>query len=214
MRKIISKQEEDKKKKRNQWIVGVILIFIMIFSTLGFSFMGNTTEEPDIKKADYNGFEFIKQGDFWFLSNLNNENLDYLVFRHNPNEVEKSYSLLKYLNEYQNRPLYLFSENREAELEIYTNMNPFVQRIQKACLNNTVYGINRTLNETMIVETDFFCNDENLPLKSCEDNFIIITESNKSEIIQKNNCVFIRGSGENLTKLADEFLFKIFGIEQ
>jgi len=145
MRKIISKQEEDKKKKRNQWIVGVILIFIMIFSTLGFSFMGNTTEEPDIKKADYNGFEFIKQGDFWFLSNLNNENLDYLVFRHNPNEVEKSYSLLKYLNEYQNRPLYLFSENREAELEIYTNMNPFVQRIQKACLNNTVYGINRTL---------------------------------------------------------------------
>ena len=53
---------------------------------------------------------------------------------------------------------------------------------------------------------------ENLPIKTCEDNFIIIEEKNKTAITQENKCIFIQGAKENLTKITDEFLFKVIGI--
>ena len=60
---------------------------------------------------------------------------------------------------------------------------------------------------------DVICESgEDLPVKTCSDNFIIIKESNTSSIRQENNCVFIEGQKEELTALADQFLFKTFGI--
>ena len=57
------------------------------------------------------------------------------------------------------------------------------------------------------------CTDEDLPTKTCEDNFIIIKEGNYSNIIQDENCVFIEGKQEDLVQIVDEFLFKILGIK-
>jgi len=53
---------------------------------------------------------------------------------------------------------------------------------------------------------------EDWPTKTCEDNFIIIEEKNETSIIQDNNCVFIQGPQENLTKISDEFLFRVLGV--
>jgi len=193
MRKIISKQEEARKKKRNQLIVGFALIFIMLLSVLGYSFSGGNESTTKIK---YNGFNFIKQDDFWIL-NMKNFNF---IFKNNPNQVEKINSDLKNLENYYGKPLYMYSENYDAELEIYKNLfyyNQIVQRMQDACLEGN--------------QTD--C-DETLPVKNCEDNFIIIRERNETKISQENNCVFIEGKQEELTKITDEFLFKILGIEE
>jgi len=192
MRKIISKQEEEKKKKRNQLIVGFVLIFIMLFSVLGYSFGGGNESTTKIK---YNGFKFVKQGESWIL---NTENFNF-IFENNPNQVEKINSDLKNLENYYGKPLYMYSENYEAEMEIYRNLfyyNQIVQRMQDACLEG---------NETEC--------DGALPVKNCGDNFIIIRESNETKIIQENNCVFIEGEQGNLTKITDEFLFKILEIE-
>jgi len=193
MRRIISKHKIDKKKRRNQFIVSGILVFIMFFSVLGYSFGGR--ENGNIKKINYNGFEFVNQNDFWVL-NIKGFNF---IFRHNPQEVEKIYSNLNSLDNYLGEPLYIYSENNEAELEIYKNFDPrfnsIVQRIQPACF----------LAEEC---------EENWPIKTCEDNFIIIKESNITKIIQDKNCVFIESQKENLTRITDEFLFKILGIEQ
>ncbi len=191
MRKIISKYEEDKKRKRRGIIVGIILIGIMIFSTLGYSFLGG--EKNDSKKLNYNGFEFEEQNGFWAT---NIENILF-IFKYNPMQIEEINSSLKNVNNYYNKPLYIYSEDEGAELEIYRNLfyeNKIVQRMQSACLEGNI------------------C-DEDLPIKSCEDNFIIITENNISKINQEGNCVFIEGKKENLTKITDEFLFKIIGIQ-
>ena len=172
MRKIISKQEEARKKKRNQLIVGFALIFIMLLSVLGYSFSGGNESTTKIK---YNGFNFIKQDDFWIL-NMKNFNF---IFKNNPNQVEKINSDLKNLENYYGKPLYIYSENYDAELEIYKNLfyyNQIAQRMQDACLEG---------NQTDCGET--------LPVKNCEDNFIIIRERNETKIIQENNCVFIEG---------------------
>ena len=189
MRKIISKEQSEKRKNRNQLIVGLILIGVMLIGIFGYSFQGflggNSAE-----KIKYNGFEFTKQNYFWVLESGNNN----FIFKYNPEEVERVSGYVAPIGNYLNKPVYIFSENKEAELEIYRNVNPFVQRVQEACLEGEK------------------C-DENLPIKTCKDSFIIIKEGNFSSIIQNENCVFIEGKQEDLVKLSDEFLFKIFGVE-
>ena len=41
----MSKSQEERKRKRNQVVVGVILIFIMFGSVLGYAFLVNTGED-------------------------------------------------------------------------------------------------------------------------------------------------------------------------
>ena len=189
MRKISSKETEKKKQKRNQIIVSVILIFVMFFSVLGFAFNGGDNETTN--KLNYNGFEFINQNGFWIFE----KEAFQFVFRYNPKEVRGIDSEVDYINKYLDKPLYIYSENDEASSEIYNNFDQIVQRMQFACFNEKE------------------C-DENLPTKTCENNFIIITENNVTNITQTDNCVFIEGAQENLTMLTDEFLFKILGIRE
>ena len=189
MRKIISKYEENKNKKIKQYVVGGILIFIMLFSTLGYSFLGGTDSHTN--KIIYNDLEFVNQNNFWFL---NNGGAEY-VFKYNPRQIDfRDISELKDINNYYGKPLYISSKNKEAELEIARNLYSIVQRIQHACLKNRE------------------CT-ENLPEKTCEDNFIIIEESNNPSITQEDNCVIIKSPKKDLLKTIDEFLFNILEIK-
>lgn len=188
-RKILSKKEQKNKDRFNQFLVGIVLIFIMLLSTLGYSLSGSSKDTE--KKIIYQGIEFINQNGFW-VTNVGNLKF---IFKYNPQEVNSIEGEVKYLNAYLDKPLYFLSENSEASTEIYMNLDQVAQRTQLACLN----------------QED--CKGD-LPVKDCSNNFIIIEENNISEIIQNQSCVFIRGPKENLTKIADEFLFKILGIKE
>jgi len=191
MRKIVSAEEEARKKKRNQIIVGVFLALVMVLSTIGFAIQGGTGNDPsgDVSgnEIEYNGFKFVNQNGLWVLGNF--------VFKYTPQQVDDigSESGIKLASNYQGKPAYVYSENDEAEIEIAVNLGQLSQRVQKACPVGTT------------------C-DGDLPVKTCSDNFIIIKESNTSSITQENNCVLIEGQKEELTSLADQFLFKILGI--
>ena len=100
---------------------------------------------------------------------------------------------MKYLNNYYEKPLYISSDYPEATYEIASNLNQITLRMQPACFNESDCG-------------------QDIPSKTCEDNFIIIEEKNQTNIIQEENCVFIQGPQENLTQISDEFLFNILGI--
>ncbi len=190
MRDIITKAEQERKRKRNQIIVGLILVAVMIFSTLGYAFMGEEKQNTDnSNKVNYNGFTFENQNGLWFLT----IGASQFSFKYNPEEVEKADSELKTLDNYIEKPLYIFSENKEAEYEIYRNLDQIVLRRQYACLDNNC--------------------SENFPVKNCTDNFIIIEKSDFNEIKQDQNCVFIRGHDENLTGMTDAALFKMIGVE-
>lgn len=198
MRRLISKHEENKKRKRKQLTVGLVLIFLMFFSTAGFAFQvlgggGKKQTNQQTQTINYNGFEFREQSSFWIL---NKDNINF-IFRNNPYQVARIDSVINPLNNYLDKPLYINSESIEAESEVQINLLQFVEEIENACLGE--------------------CNNnEELPIKSCENNFIIIkevTENEQSEISQENNCVFIRGKKTDLVKLTDEFLFKLLGVE-
>jgi hypothetical protein len=191
MRKILSKKEEEKRTRRNQWIIGGVLVLIMVASALGYAF---GREQESNEKIIYNGFEFQKKSGLW---NVNIGNFQF-YFMYNPKEIDKINSVLNPLSSYYGKPLYIYSENSEALIEIYRNLfyqNQIVERVQEACLKGEK------------------C-DSNAPIKTCENNFIIIKESNATSIRQDNNCVFIEGNFQDLTKLSDGFLFKIIGIMQ
>jgi hypothetical protein len=187
MRKIMSKYEENKKRRRNQLVVGVILVFVMVISVLGFGFQGGDSQQDSdsTNKISYGEWEFINQNGFWVLGDF--------VFRYVPQQVEDVGIGIKSIENYRGKPLYVYSQNDEAELEIYLNLGKVAQRIQPACIEGED------------------C-DGNFPTKTCDDNLIIIRESDISGILQENNCVYIEGLEEDLAKLTDQFLFKTIGI--
>jgi hypothetical protein len=189
MRKLVSKEEEAGKRKRNQVIAGTVLALVMILSTIGFAFQGRgdnaidgTSPEGEV---DYNGFKFINQNGLWTLGNF--------VFRYTPQEVEDMGLNITPITNYQGKPAYIYSEDSDAEAEVAINIRLVAQRIQEACPEKTVCPAD-------------------IPVKTCNDNFIIIKENSISSIIQNNKCVFIQGPKENLTRLSDQFLFKALSI--
>jgi len=153
--------------------------------------MGNK-EENTQNTVTYNGFKFTKDSGYWVL-NVGNQQFS---FKYNPKEVDRiNVENLSSLDKYYQKPLYIESDNKEAEYEIYMNLDRFLLRRQYACLE----GEN--------------CSDSNLPTKTCNDNFIIIKEASTQSILQNKSCVFISGPKENLTKISDEFIFKIIGVD-
>lgn len=190
MRKLVSKEEREKSRKRNQVTVGVILVFLMVASTIGFAVQGNLgnsgTGNENSDKLTYNGFEFSYLNGFWVFENF--------VFKNNPKEVPDIGSDLKNIDEYRGKPLYIQSEDENAESELYVNLGQVAERVQKVCVEGTACL-------------------EGLPIKTCNDNFIIVKESEIAKISQSDGCVYIEGKKEELVKLTDQFLFRILGIK-
>jgi len=197
VRRLSSKEDEERKRKRNMYIVGGILIFVLLFSTLGYSLQsGGSTDNGSNTdtsiKVNYKGYEFNYQNNYWVLQ------LGDLVFgfAYNPQQTEDGTTLenISSISKYSGQPLYISSVSPSAEQEVYRNLDQIVLRRQYACLE----GENCT---------------GDYPTKTCEDNFIIIKQDIVNSIVEEDNCVYIIGKYEDLPKLTDEFLFKIMGIQ-
>ena len=163
---------------------------ILFLSLIGYGLGGKGIKEI---KIIYNEQEFIEENGFWIT-----EIRDLVFsFRYNPNEVENIGADLNLLNGYVGKPLYISSENVESSNEIYRNLfdqNSIVQRMQLACLEGEE------------------CENEELPIKTCQDNFILIQEAETTRIRQEDNCVFIEGKIGDLIKITDGFLLNIIGL--
>lgn len=191
IRKITTRQDEEKRRRKNQIIVGVILVFLMLLSTLGYSF-GTNLSQQNQKGAilNYNGYEFSYISGLWSL----NIGGTIFSFVNNPNDAYKTDSQVNSLTIYYGKPLYIYSENLDGESEIYRNLFTISQGVINACLENEN------------------CTDAGLPVKTCEDNFIIIKEADETKIEQIDGCIFMEGPASELTKIADGFLLKIIGV--
>jgi len=187
---IETKKDRDRKNKRNQWIIGGILIFIMMGSTFGI-IVDSFGTKSNVDKVEYNGYTFVYENEFWTTTVGNYK----FIFKYNPTQIERIDSELRYLNSYSGTPVYISSEDYNSKIEVYRNLGNVAERFQEACL------------EEKGCQGDF-------PIKDCSNNFIIIREANESKIYQNENCVFIEGKEENLTQITDEFLFQIIGIEE
>ena len=191
MRNIITRRNPN---RGNQLILGGVLIFVMVFSTLGFAF-GNKTDETS-KKIEYKGIKFVQDNSGYWKFNLQDYNF---ITKYNPQETSDiDFFTYLQISDYTNEPLYLVGEFQESNYEIAGNLDKFVLRTQKACLSK----------ENCL---------EDLPIKNCSiDNVVIIQEpldeTDSENIYQEENCIFITADLVNQTKYSDVFLFKILGI--
>lgn len=192
MERILTQEERAKKVRLNQLIIGIVLISLMVFSTLGYA-LGRNRDEG-VEKVEYSSIEFIRDSDYW---SFNIQGYDFIT-KYNPKEVE-DISFLSYLSlqNYVNKPLYFVGNYPEPVSELGRNLDSFVLRMHEACLEN--------MN----------CSDDS-PVKNCSvDNVIVIREvldGSSESFSEDENCVFITADLGNQTRYADAYLFKLLGI--
>lgn len=189
IKKRISKEEERKKVKRNQFILVGFVTFLLLGSVFGLIAGSNPTKNKQ-NTISYKGYKLSTNGLFYNLTVANHA----FYFSNNPNSINITYNItsLPNITSYVDSPLYLDSKASIPAEELYNTFSSFAQRIQFACYANST------------------CNDPTLPIKTCSDNLIIIKTAEKNKIYTKDNCVFIEGKPQDLNQLTDVFILKVF----
>lgn len=217
MRKLTAK-DNGKRNRKFVVILGIFLVAIMLFSTVGYSFLSiNNDNEIRDSSFIYNGFSFIENNGYFFTSI---GGYDFAI-RTDPRNIDGSLinGTIKTLNSYSGAPLYYNSEDSEALIEIRNNFGQIVLRMNtEACPGETI-SFGENLSENKSASQEFLvpileCDEEkNMPIKDCESSNVVIIEiKNKSSILQKDNCVFISGSEDEILSITDEFILKVLGI--
>jgi hypothetical protein len=211
--KIVSNEDKEKKVQRNQLIIGVVLILIMLFSTIGFAFSFGITGNA-VQEIEYNGVEFFQDPNTGFWG-FNVDGRDYFTI-YNPEDVQNiSFVNFKQIGDYADKPVYFIGDAGDGFAELYRALSGDVQRVGGACLDENC--------------------EEDYPIKNCSvDNIIIVEEvvedrlgdGNESvndividkyvdieEGISTNvNCVYIKAKPENLVRYIDAYIFDLLGV--
>ena len=199
IRKLKSKKDESKRQKRNQLILGIILIVVMVGGTFGIVVNSFGKEDSSDTNINYNGQEFYFTSNLWYteLGNIQ------VAFKTNPNESLQIEEEINLLNSYLNKPLYIYSEDYESKIEFYRNLYNLVERVQDACPDQG--NLSADIGELNC--------GEDWPTKNCENNLIIIKESEENKIIQEDNCLIVLGKREDLMKMSDSIILKMVGLQ-
>ncbi len=185
MRKIVTQNEIDRRKKRNILIIGLLMIFLMVFSSIAYSFLDNS------KKSDENvvvekGLTFYRYGDNW-RTQIDGQLFEFIYL---PSETEElNINGTFSFSDYFGKVLY-YNELNEGTYEVLKNLNGVYQRGQEACV----------FNETCA---------KDVPVKTCSDNLFIFKESEENNVYKSQNCVYIIGDP---VKGADALLYKLLGV--
>ncbi len=191
MRKIRTEAETNRKRKRNQILIGTVMIGLLVFSTLGYSLMSNDKDEEDFAVNEY-GIDFFRENGFWKV--VLGE--DVFGFQNLPSEVSDiNVNISLNLGMYSGQPLYFVNPDMGAS-EVLNNIGRYVLRYQEACL---------ALEDG---ENGSSCEGD-LPTKDCKSNLIIFEGGSETKVYQDENCIYIVGDE---IMGADAFLYKLLGI--
>lgn len=191
MRRIVTKEEKDKKETRNKLIMGIVMVAILVLSTAGYAiFSREDNSSGSVEKKNYNGIEFEKMGNGLWVFKLNGASF-YTNFE--PKETENISVPFVTYQQYSGKNLYIVSEDNRAKAEIYQNLGRVVSRIQDACF----MGENCT---------------SDLPEKNCSSNMILIKENKNIEIKEEENCIFINAPSSEILRATDAYIFKVLGV--
>lgn len=185
IKKIKSHEQIEKEKKRNQVIIGVGMMFLLTFSSLGYALLDRNTE--DTKTENYQGLKFQYSGGFW-TTIINQKTFYFSQMPYQLNNVTTNGSFS--LSDYENKKLYFVNYNPAAQ-SILIAMDGIVTNYQEACLDGVV------------------CKDLDLPVKGCSDNVIIFNEGSETSVRKKQNCIYLTG---NFYEASDVFVYKLLNL--
>jgi hypothetical protein len=202
MRKIKSMAEIQKLQRRNNIILGVVMIFLLVVSTAGYSIMSADSE--DNEKVNELGFDFFRDQGLWKIV-VGEEVFGFLNLPSEVSDIDVNISMQ--LGEYSRQPLY-FVNLGDGVSEVLRNMQRYVLRYQESCLQQDGEGVaGGEGNESVDNETG--CSGD-FPIKDCSSNLIVFESGNETKVYSQDNCVFIVG---DVIRGSDAFLYKLFGIQ-
>jgi len=195
MRKIKSMADVERVQRRNNIILGLFMIFLLVASSAGYSLMSADSEEENV--VNEKGFDFVRSGGMWKLL----IGADAFNFQYLPSEVsDVDVNLSIELGMYSGQPLY-FVNPGEGVGEILSNLDRYILRYQESCLGDIFLESNESYK--MVCEGD-------LPIKNCDDSNLIVFEAgNNTKVYMEGNCVFIEG---DVIRGVDAFLYEVLGI--
>jgi len=191
-RKLETQKDIEKKRKRNNLVIGVVMIVVLFGSIFG-TFLNLFGSSSEAEALNYRGLPLTQQGNMFVLTV--GEKMFY--FMSNPNEVAQEMydiNITSTIQSYLSRPLYIDSLDYGAAQEIAQNMQGYPERLANGCID----------------EED--CVSEVTPIKTCEDNIIIVRESISNKVYQEENCIYIEATNEDMIKVTDAFLLKTLGL--
>ncbi len=202
IKRIVTRDEKDRKRKRNYLIMGIVMVLLMIISPAAYGLFYNNDSSngntQDNNIVNYNNVKFTKDSNGYWQFSAGGGNF---LTRYNPEELNKTKSsLMLTLSSYKDQVLsFEWNETQDGVFEIRRNFegNAIPKRVvPRVCLTQ-----NCSLD---------------IPTKSCSEDkvisFRVPVEGEKERIYKEDNCVFIIVNETNQVKFADAFLFNIIGI--
>ena len=183
LRKIRTREDSERKSRRNTLILSIVMISILVFSTAGYFTMREDNNGTNVGSGEVQNI-----GGFWYFSYNGND-----VRLSSSPESAQNVSVLVFnkIENYAGKTVYVASDYDSGLYEVNSALQNYAERVQPAC-----YGE---------------CN-KNLPEKDCNETMIVISRLNSSEngkVYEQDNCVFIEGNIEAV----DAFIYQIFGIK-
>ncbi|MCX6741841.1 MAG: hypothetical protein NTX24_01535 [Candidatus Pacearchaeota archaeon] len=202
-KKIETREDSERKKRRTKLVIGIIIIVLMILSTIGFAMIENNQEVVD--NTVYNGYKFTSTSSGW-QTTVQGQTITTSYF---PTEVLNVTGSNVYAFDFTGKVVYIAVGSQEEVYDVNElgNLNNIAERSQFACQPEA--------------ENSSFCQESGLPIKSCEDvnssntARVIVINSNVTEpasYTYYNNCLTINAQSADLKIAVDNFIFKIFGI--
>jgi len=193
VRKLETQAEREKRKKRNQVIIGFLMTFLLVLSVAGYALFSKPGN-AQAKRLTYNNIVFIFESGMWHFS-VHGRNFATVFSPLNTTNISLPHNLEEIFANYTTAPLYFVTNNIDAVNELMQNLGSFIPRAQLACIQGEK------------------C-EGNLPVKNCQQhNIIIIKDSNTTRVSTKQNCLVIEGNYEEQLKIADAIIFRLLGIQ-
>jgi hypothetical protein len=200
LRKIITKEEQEKKRRTRNFLIGMVLVLIMVFSSAAYALSAAFSNQGSTKTDNikYKGIDFSKDNNGYWNFKYNSNTFQ---TRYNPLELNNTKAITGFsLASYNGQVLsFEWNESQEGVIEVDRNLegNKIPKRVvPKACLTNNCFG--------------------DYPIKDCSVDKVISFRypiNNESEKVYiQDNCVFIVANETNQLKYADAFLYNIIGI--
>lgn len=178
-----SKEASDRKRRRGQLIIGLVMIGLMVLSSVGYAFSvfsgsnSGTQNQPSGQP--------VFDGSSWIVD-LGGKKFSFLSSIDDVRNV--SFNASVSAGDYSAKSVYLVAESPAVLREIQGVVGPVALRMQEAC-----YGP---------------CNRTDLPEKDCSNQMIIWHASETNRVYQRDSCVFIEGD----MRAVDAFLYRLLGL--
>ncbi len=205
-------EEEDKPAKASDTynimvFVVALLILAGVAAFVYFRFFVPKYVDPYTESYDYNNFEFKKSGGLWKTEVQLDNKLITVPLHYGPREI-RWIEIYGSLNDTFNMgPIYItFDPTTEG------NKSGVALAAGELSLN-LAQGFERTLYAACAKNTTPECADR--PIVDCSNAdkaVIYLLESNETEVQFNQNCVVVRGRGDNLVRAVDRLVLFWYGV--